>query len=103
MNESEARILFWVSMSCLPFGIILLTSAFALKKKGIKRIFLFAGSVGLSQFIWYFKSLGISLSDKLGNETYPNWWVYILTGTIIGMSLSLLATKTTEPVTGDNA
>jgi hypothetical protein len=96
MNETEAQILFWGSMSCLPLGIGLLISVLAIKKKEIKRIFLFTGSVALSQFIWYFRSLGISLSDKIGNETYPNWWAYILFGTSIGLTLSLLTIKSTD-------
>ena len=90
MNEIFAQLLFWGSMGCLPAGLIGLAYGIQNRSKKKGKFFVFGSALGLSHFVWYFRSLGLALADKTGGFEYPIWWLHILAGSVAGLLLAIL-------------
>ncbi|HMO51602.1 MAG TPA: hypothetical protein PKE26_13370 [Kiritimatiellia bacterium] len=90
MNETFAQALFWLSMGCLPAGLIGLTYGIQNRNKRKGKFFVFGSALGLSHFTWYFRTLGFALADKTGGFEYPTWWLHILVGAAAGLVLAIL-------------
>ncbi|MEM9282721.1 MAG: hypothetical protein AAGA96_12910 [Verrucomicrobiota bacterium] len=48
----------------------------------ISSLCLAAGVLIGAHVIWYFQSLGISLSDKVGDAVYPKWSTYMVVAAV---------------------
>jgi hypothetical protein len=71
VREAVAQLLFWGSIGSLPVSILCLWAASRPLSTPVFLTFLAIGGTLLTQFLWYFRTLGIALADK-GGAVYPH-------------------------------
>jgi len=64
-------------MGGAPLVLALLIIGLRFRREWISTILGVVLVFAVSQFLWYFETLGIGLADKTGDMKYPNWSSYM--------------------------
>ena len=75
------------AMGCFPLSLVVFGLGWFVEPARLGMAFLALSSFAVSHFLWYFRSLGTALGDKLGTGVYPVWWHYMLAAVLPAMLL----------------
>ncbi|MGJ8723440.1 MAG: hypothetical protein ACSHYB_02695 [Roseibacillus sp.] len=90
MSEFVAQVMFLLGMVCFPASLAFFLSGWFAKSLRQGMLLLVFSSFAGCHFLWYFRTLGTALGDKLGTATYPIWWHYMLVAILPAMLLVLV-------------
>ncbi len=92
-TEAIAQLMFWIGMGSLPFGVVLMVVGVISRNRSLSICCFVSAPMMIAHFFWYFKMLGIGLSDKIGNAEYPSWWLYISIAALFSLPLGLFTAR----------
>ena len=88
MSELIETCMFWVGMWCGPLSLVFLVYGWLTKSEKMGMVAWALSPFAACYFIWYFRTLGTALGDKLGTGVYPVWWHYMLGAILPAMFLA---------------